>query len=499
VPFTNISVATNSVFWEFGDGQTDTVNANPNHVYQLPGLYTATLTAYAIGSGCPNSHSETIEVKSLPSVAFTVDPIFGCPPFTVNLQNIIQDAVYFTWDFGDGNTAVGPHPGSHTYQNSGIFDIKLRGEDVFGCYRDTVFSFIEVYPEPVASFEAAAAVPCGLPQSVCMFNNSTGASGYTWDFGNGNTSNDNNPCTTYLEAGEFEIELTAQNQYLCEDVSVQTFMVYDKPKANFQVFQETECEDSQVSFTNLSNASEYAIWLQNGIVFDTAWNGDYTFNEPGTYEITLIVGNGSGCIDTLQLPDSIIVWPSPVVDFTFEEDDTALPTTYLFTDKSSPDAILFSWDFGDGSISIEKDPVHRYLSSFDKMVSHWVANEYGCTDTIILKINLDTLGALYIPNILEPDDSDEGRQLFMPKGIGLEDYHIAVYTRTGQLVWESSSLDSEGMPEENWDGNFKGQPMPAGVYVWKVHRARFFGGRHWVGMEDEAGKKRKSNFLYLIR
>ncbi len=499
VLFTNNSVATNGVLWEFGDGQTDTVSSSPYHSYLLPGTYTATLTAYAIGSGCPGSHAEILEVRSLPSVAFTVDPLSGCPPHTINLQNNIQDAVYFSWDFGDGNTAVGSQPGNHTYQESGFFDITLRGEDIFGCSRDTVFSFIEVYPEPEASFETVAAVPCGLPLSVCMLNSSTGASGYSWDFGDGNGSQENNPCTTYLAAGEYEIELTAQNQYLCKDISRRPLVVYDEPVAGFEVFQQTECEDSRVLFTNQSYASDQAIWQANGITFDTSWNGDYIFTEPGAYQITLIAGNGSGCKDTLLLADSILVWPTPVAGFEFMEDTTGLPTTYRFLDRSSPDALVFHWDFGDGNQSEEQEPIHRYLSSFEKTILQWVSNEYGCSDTAIATIQLNSLGALYIPNILEPDGNDPGKQAFLPKGIGLADYHIAVFTRTGQLVWESTELDEEGMPVGSWDGTFMGRPMPAGVYVWKVHRAKFQLGGQWQGMADDKGKARKSNFLYLIR
>jgi PKD repeat protein len=499
VQFINTAVGTNGVLWEFGDGQSDTVNINPNHAYQLPGIYTATLTAYAIGSGCPNTHSETIEVRSLPSVSFSVANLFGCPPLTVQIQNEVQDAVYFTWNFGDGNTAVGTNPGSHTYDESGYFDITLRGEDIFGCSADSVFSYIEVYPVPEASFETTSEEPCGVPRSICMVNTSSGALGFNWNFGNGDESQDNSPCKEYLSAGDYDIVLTAQNQYLCNDIATLTLTVYDKPVADFEVLRATKCEDSEVVFNNLSFASEYALWYYNEVLFDTSWQGEYTFTEPGAYQLTLVAGNGSGCTDTLILPDSLIVWPSPVAGLFFEEDEGALPVTYLFTDASSEDAISFGWDFGDGSFSAEENPVHRYLSSFDKTVYHWVMNEYDCADTALAYLNLDTLGALYIPNILEPGNADPQKQVFLPKGIGLADFHIAVYARTGQLVWESTSLDAEGMPAESWDGNFKGKPMPPGVYVWKVHLAQFLGGSHWEGMEDERGEKRKSNFLYLIR
>ncbi|MEM0995176.1 MAG: hypothetical protein AAGI49_19250, partial [Bacteroidota bacterium] len=189
--------------------------------------------------------------------------------------------------------------------------------------------------------------------------------------------------------------------------------------------------------------------------------------------------------------------------------------TYQFFDRSSEDAILFWWNFGDGDTSALKDPKHRYISSTDKLVTHVAINAFGCTDTTQQIIDLDTLGYLYVPNILEPENrvSDQKR-VFLPKGVGLDTFHIAIFARNGQLVWESTALDEDGRPTEAWDGNYRssalfdgkstlinpsGQQLPSGTYVWKVLTARFIGGRDWDGMADEDQVKRRSGFLYLVR
>ncbi|MDP4819635.1 MAG: gliding motility-associated C-terminal domain-containing protein, partial [Saprospiraceae bacterium] len=105
----------------------------------------------------------------------------------------------------------------------------------------------------------------------------------------------------------------------------------------------------------------------------------------------------------------------------------------------------------------------------------------------------------YIPNILEPDNPSSGKQIFQPAGIGLSEYHIAIYTRNGQMIWESEALNEEGQPTGSWDGTFGGNPLPAGVYVWKVRHARYFNGAFWSGMNDESGKARRTGFVYLVR
>jgi PKD repeat protein len=342
--------------------------------------------------------------------------------------------------------------------------------------------------------------PCGLPQEVCFQNTSTGASGFQWNLGNGDTSVLNNPCTSYGAAGTYTIRIIAKNAFLCADTMFKTFTAYDVPKAMFEIDDTVGCVVEHVFFKNTSLNAEYARWtFHNGT--DTTYSPTWIYPDTGYYGVSLVVWNGSGCTDSIHFDSLLHIYPSPTADFYFDKVDADPPSTYQFTDDSSIDALYFFWDFGDASaISEEKDPKHRYLSSFDKTVYHWVVNEFGCADTATAIVDLDTLGALYVPNILEPANNTHlEKQIFLPKGIGLADYHIAIYARTGQLIWESTSLDAEGMPDESWNGDFLGEQMPGGVYVWKIHRARFIDGTEWDGMEDEKGKLRRSGYLYLVR
>jgi PKD repeat protein len=501
VQFINTSIDVNGNFWDFGDG--DTSNAtNPIHHYALPGTYLVKLTAYSAATGCPNTFMRTINIRELPAPIVSANPLFGCPPLNVNLVNQTANPgnYFYRWDFGDGNTAVGANPGTHTYYNSGDYKITLWAVDVFGCDNDTVFSSVLVYPVPVADCEIVQDEPCGLPQEVCFQNTSTGASGFEWNLGNGETSLLNNPCTSYDAAGTYTIQIIAKNAFLCTDVMVKTFTAYDVPKAMFEIEDTVGCVVEHVFFKNTSLNAEYARWtFHNGT--DTTYSPTWIYPETGYYGVKLVVGNGSGCEDSIQIDSLLHIYPSPTADFYFDKVDADPPSTYQFTDDSSLDALYFFWDFGDASaISEEKDPKHRYLSSFDKTVYHWVVNQFGCADTATAVVDLDTLGALYVPNILEPaNNTHPEKQIFLPKGIGLADFYIAIYARTGQLIWESTSLDGEGMPNEFWDGTFLGEQMPGSVYVWKVHRARFIDGTDWDGMEDEQGKLRKSGYLYLVR
>ncbi|WP_425423030.1 PKD domain-containing protein [Phaeodactylibacter xiamenensis] len=496
--FQNTSIDVNGVFWDFGDGNTSSAT-NPNHFYDAPGTYMVRLTAFSINTGCPNVDSMEVQVRPLPQPSLSVSPLFGCPPLTVDIENTTMDGVFFTWDFGDGNTDVGGNITDHTYTSTGMYDITLIAVDSFGCGNDTIFSSVEVYPVPEAAFDVHQVDQCGVPQEVCMLNFSVGAQGYEWAAGSF-SSEENHPCFIFDEAGTYEVGLIAENVFLCSDTINGEFTVYEKPEAFFEIVSDTTCEGAPVFFDNLSSNAEFVTWYYGDGTVDTSWNGQHEYLDTGIYIVNLVAGNNSGCQDTFTMEPGLTVFPTPLAAFDFEKLDNELPTTFSFTDQSSDDVIWHSWDMGDGSFYNSPNVIHRYLSRFSKQVALTVENMYNCIDTTSAQIDLDVLTGLFVPNILEPSNQvDPEKAVFKPKGIGLEIYHIAIYARNGQLVWESTELDEEGVPQGEWDGKLAGVDLPGGVYVWKVHEARFIDGTRWDGMEDQKGKLRTSNFLILVR
>ena len=257
-----------------------------------------------------------------------------------------------------------------------------------------------------------------------------------------------------------------------------------------------------ILFDNQSEHADFWIWRFDGLVDSVNLSPSHVFDDPGQYTISLTVGNGSGCTDTRTRTSYIEVYPKPVANFDYLLLANEWPFTFQFRDKSTTDATLFGWNFGENSgvDSEERNPKYRYLSASNRVITHWVENTFGCVDTTSLPLSIDLTGDLFVPNILEPLNQDHPeKQVFLPKGYNLSKYHIAVFARTGQLIWESTQLDTDGQPVESWDGTLNGEPLPGGVFVWKVLEAKFIDGRDWNGMLDENKTKRKSNFLYLIR
>ena len=75
---------------------------------------------------------------------------------------------------------------------------------------------------------------------------------------------------------------------------------------------------------------------------------------------------------------------------------------------------------------------------------------------------------------------------------------MQIFNNFGELVWQTTKLDSKGAPVEGWDGTFKGIPAPQGMYVWQAS-ATFINGTEWKGMSYNNALPKRIGSVYLIR
>lgn len=489
------------VHWDFGDGDTSLLY-NPSHNFGNPGVKTVVLTGISAVNGCPAPYSLPVNVLPLPIVEITTDKPDGCMPLTVGFQVQPQGATYFEWSFGDGNTGLGNMP-NHTFYAPGQYEISLVGIDVNGCRNDTILRYITVHPIPSPAFTMQRDRLCGLPVIVDFMNQTPDAVGYTWTFENGPPSSVlNNPQHSYALPGDYQVLLTAENAFMCRDTISQIFSAYAQPVADFIWDPEEGCAPLTVQFKNLSSYSTSANWLfSDGSVSNTLAQTSHTFYDWGKHGVSLMVSHREVCFDTVALSDIIEVFPSPTANFSFEEIVTD-PVSGMFEFKDlSIGAVRWQWVFGDGDSAFVQNPTHRFYSNGQKQVQLTVWGENGCPDDTIRGVTPLPMHGLFIPNAFTPGLTNGDADLFQPKGVGLREFEIAVYSSFGQLLWSSGTDDLvSGNPGPGWDGTYKGNPMPQDVYTWQVIRAVFDDGTIWPGNFDYgAGAGKKIGSVTLIR
>lgn len=251
-----------------------------------------------------------------------------------------------------------------------------------------------------------------------------------------------------------------------------------------------------VSFTPIpaSGCAPLEVFFDNGTVTTTpgafyTWHfGDNTnsndfeplhlYTEPGSYTVTLKALSAEGCMQTLTVPNAVVVYPVPVASFRATPPiATILNPLIGFTDTGHG-ANSWWWDFGDQSpLNTEQNPSHSYPATGLYEVILYVQNQYGCRDTARGQVVIEGVSTVYIPNAFSPNN-DGINDYFNVQGIGLDAVEMSIYNRWGQIVFTSDNT------AKGWDGFdlYSGTQCPIGVYVYKVTVKSFKGDtREYTG------------------
>lgn len=210
VAFTDLSIdSVNTWLWEFGDNATST-DQNPTHEYINPGDFSVTLTVTGPGGSDTLVKTDYIVVSyPAPSANFEGSPTSGTAPLDVTFTDLSVDSVNtWTWDFGDGGTSTFQFP-VHTYVTAGTYSVTLEVSGPGGSDIMDKTDYITVSDlAPVADFMGTPTTG-EAPLIVNFLDTSIGnINSWDWDFGDGDSSTDQNPAHEYMIPGNFTVSLT---------------------------------------------------------------------------------------------------------------------------------------------------------------------------------------------------------------------------------------------------------------------------------------------------
>lgn len=389
VNFTNGSTAGGTYLWNFGVNGTPLSSTafNPGAVV-FPNATQEMVTLIVDVLGCQAFDTVNIDIFPLPQPSFTLAPVDGCTPLDVTFTNTSpgNPGDIWDWDFANGNTSAGQNPANETYialTNDSIYDVWLTVTSADGCV-DSAMQQVTVHPLPIADFTALPDTAC-LGDVVGMLNNSTGATGFNWDFGDGNTSTAISPSNTYLTTGDHTVELIATTGFGCADTLTALVYVDSIPTSNF-IFS-IECVGDSTVFTNMAigGVTNWAWDFGDGSPVNNTVNPTYLYAASGSYTVTLTVTNPAGC--THSISQLVTVNAVPVAAFTTPSTCLGTPTT--FTDATSGVPIGWEWDFGDLSpLDITQNPTHTYAAIGTYNVTLVSFGGAGCSDTITQTITV---------------------------------------------------------------------------------------------------------------
>jgi len=355
--------------WSFGDGDSSS-DQNPTHTYDAAGTYAVKLTARNDGGSNSKNQLVTVPSGDPPAVDFT----FEVDGFTVHfLDASTGNPTSWSWLFGDDDTSNEQNP-SHTYTSAGTFTVTLTATNDAGSAAGSQLVTVPSGDPPAADFTFQAD-----DLTVTFADASTGnPTSWAWDFGDGDTSSDQNPTHDYDAGGTYTVSLTATND-AGSDTKNQLVTVMEPPPPDPPTADFTFVVNGfDVNFLDASTG-EPTSWAWEFGDGDTSGdqNPAHTYDAAGIFTVTLTATNDAGSDSASELV-TIAPGDPPMAEFSFEINDR----TVIFTDLSTGDVDEWSWTFGDGSaMSSQQNPVHCYDADGTYPVSLTVTNDAGSDST----------------------------------------------------------------------------------------------------------------------
>ena len=381
-------------------GYTNTVNVNQpistdsiptNIVFTQAGTYSVTLSV-TDQNGNTSSFTDSVVVTPAPNTNFIVsNKCFG------DITSFIDSSVLnngtitsWNWNFDDGDSSTVQNE-THTYQSTGSYNVRLITSSSFGCF-DTLIRVINISPKPQAIFTSPFTA---CSKTLIQFTDqSTVATGiinaWSWNFGNGDTSNTQDPIYSYPNGGNYSVNLSVTTALGCSDSASVVLTINDRPKAGF--IADNTCIGQNVIFTDktefYSSSANSFEWDFGDANVDTGANPSHLYPAVvSTYPVQLIVSALNGCADTTV--KSIKINNVPTVNFSFLPTGVCQNNNVAFTDLSTVNNDTISgwlWDFGNNVFDTTANPIHQFTVPGLNIVSLIAYSPSRCPGTAFQQV-----------------------------------------------------------------------------------------------------------------
>ena len=456
INLTSNIVSTDSIstyLWSFGDGTTSS-DMNPSHIYNTPGKFKIGLAVTTVNN-CPAKADYDGEVTLVirPRINFTSDSIFCGPSsvsFTGKWLNPDTATLNWKWDFGNGLTSNKEKPDPVLYEHTGTYQAKLTVSDQVGC-SDSLTRPIRINDVPKVLITQL------IPDKLCdsatvafsgQVISSDSITGYLWNFGDGTTSTQANPTYTYTRPGQYKVSLSVNTPFNCPATGRYNGAITLASSPKIRVLSDSVlCATSSIVFEGqwLNQDTTVLTWdwdFGNGKTGTGIKPAPVDFENKGTYKVVTVATSNFGCKDSITR--NVVVNDLPIVTInTLSQFVYCDSATIQFRETTVVDGTpnSWQWNFGDGTTSTQREPVHTYKKPGIYNISLKVGTTSNCSSISNLS------GPVVIAQ--SPDITLPGDTLFcIPNGVYFGAEWLNPDTTTLKWSWNfgNGQADTNQLP-----------------------------------------------------
>jgi gliding motility-associated-like protein len=462
-----------SWLWNWGDGNTSTLQNPGSHTYSALGTYLVSL----IITDTNACNSPVVLSKSITFFNNYVNGDFNlpdsvCAPYNGTFNSTTSGIITgYNWNFGDGGTSTSQNT-THAYSNTGTYTATLIVTNPLSCNgADTSKQTIFINGNIAANFNFTKGDTCD-PYIINVTDlstlnparpNSASTTTYEWQWGDGTTSFGSTTNThAYANAGTYTITLILRDSLSCnspQQIQKVVSFINNNVEAEYEL-PDTVCRPYLHQFANTSLNAATNQWFFSDGTSSTSVNPSKDFNTVGTYTVVLYAYNPTTCNLVDSLKKKITVMESPTADFTYKP-LPPLPNKPVQFINLSTGAISYAWEFGDGEGSVEFEPTHLYNKTLETEVCLTAYNNFGCPNRKCIPISPRVVNILDVPTAFSPN-GDGINDVVMAKGFGVKEMVFRIFNRWGELVFETTKVD------DPWNGVYKGKVQEMDAYAYTL-------------------------------
>ncbi len=295
---------TNSYLWNFGSQGWQSTSQNSTFIYTSPGQYNVSLSVTSTDGilTCSSEQFEVVNVFPVPQVSFDNNDTF-CDSELVQFFNdsyITSGLIInYIWNFGDNTFSNQVNP-THTYAGPGTYQVNLLAISNNGCQSESS-SIIQVFQNPISNIENPNLSGCEDFTAYFTDNSVGNISFWNWNFGDGYTSNSENPIHIYTNPGQYTVTLNVATNNGCSSENRDSILVtvYPSPISFFSI-ENTQLDEynNTINCINLSQGSNFYLWSFGDGQTSNLFDPEHTYQDFGQYTINLVCRNQFGCLDT---------------------------------------------------------------------------------------------------------------------------------------------------------------------------------------------------------